>query len=66
MNCYRTMVLVPALPEAGRQQTVGHAAMAKALQEPHHPRLQNAGHGRRQYGNGKSLSLTLPLAQWLV
>lgn len=48
-------VIVPAvstLPQEGCQQASDHAAATKAIQEPHHPGIQDAGPGPHQHGRG--------------
>lgn len=43
---------VPALLEARRKQASDHAAAAEAIQEPHHPGVQDSGAGTHQHGRG--------------
>lgn len=43
---------VPTLPKKRCQQTSDHAAATEAIQEPHHPGLQDSGPGTHQHGRG--------------
>lgn len=54
--CFYVFVpAVPTLPKTRCQQASDHAAATEAIQEPHHPGLQDSGTGTYQHGRGNWL-----------